>query len=295
MSVGDPPANVIVLGHTGFIGRALQAFFERRGTPVHGFSTANLDLRQPAALESLDGCLDAASCLVVSSATAPGSAMTPAALADNVTMIANLATYLESHPVKTCVYLSSDAVYPMIDEPVTEATLTDLSAFYALSKHAAERLLEHATRKSGAALLVVRPTAVYGPGDTHNGYGPNRFARTIASERVVRLFGQGEETRDHIYIDDLVQAIGRLSLVGQPGVFNVATGSSHSFMEVAELLRNSAPYDIEIVTSPRQSAVTHRRFDVSRLLAALPGFEFTRIDVGLAATLAAAIRADVRA
>jgi UDP-glucose 4-epimerase len=279
---------VTILGHTGFIGRALQAHFTDRGLEVHGFSSATLDLRQAAAVDGLDQCLNPASCLIVTAATSPGSAMTPAALAENVAMIANLATYLETHPVKACVYLSSDAVYPMIDAAVNEATATDLSAFYPLSKHAAERLLEHATRKSGAAFLVLRPTAVYGPGDTHNGYGPNRFARSIASERAVRLFGQGEETRDHIYIDDLVRAIGALSLQGQAGVFNVATGSSHSFMSVAEHLRDAAPYRVEIVTSPRQTAATHRRFDVSRLLAALPDFQFTPLPVGLAATLAAA-------
>jgi UDP-glucose 4-epimerase len=295
MSTGLAPKNVIILGHTGFIGRALQVHFEGRGLEVHGFSSATLDLRQSAAMAGLDRCVDQASCLIVTAASAPGSAMTPAALADNVTMIANLATYLETHPVKTCVYLSSDAVYPMLDEPVTEATPTDLASFYALSKHAGERLLEHATRKMGAAFLVLRPTAVYGPGDTHNGYGPNRFARSIANERVVRLFGQGEETRDHIYVDDLARAVSALSLQAQSGVFNLATGASHSFLSVAELLRNSAPYDVEIVTSPRQATVTHRQFDVSRLLAALPGFEFTPIQVGLDATLSAAVHAGVAA
>ncbi|MDQ6670574.1 MAG: NAD(P)-dependent oxidoreductase [Chloroflexota bacterium] len=291
MSSGVAPRRVIILGHTGFIGRALQAHFEHSDLEVHGFSSATLDLRQAAALARLDGYIDPASCLIVTSASSPGSAMTPAALADNVAMIANLATHLETHPVQTCVYLSSDAVYPMLDEAVTETTATDFSSLYALSKLAAERLLEHATRKSGAALTVLRPTAVYGPGDTHNGYGPNRFARSIASERAVRLFGQGEETRDHLYIDDLVQAVARLSLEGQSGVFNIATGSSHSFLAVAELLRESAPYAVEIVTSPRQSAVTHRRFDVSHLRAALPAFEFTPLGVGLAATLAAATQA----
>lgn len=281
-------STVVLLTNTGFIGRALEADFKRRGLDVHGFSSATLDLRQAAALRKLDGVLDASSCLVVTAATAPGSAMTPAALADNVAMIANLATYLETHPIKTCVYLSSDAVYPMIDAAVTEDTPTDLTSFYALSKHAAERMLDYAARKTGAAFVVIRPTAVYGPGDTHNGYGPNRFARTAAADHVVRLFGEGEETRDHIYIDDVVRAIGGLSERGQPGVFNVATGSSESFMSVAEALRKVAAFDVEIVTSPRQSAVTHRQFDVSRLLAALPDFQFTPLAVGLEATLAAA-------
>ncbi len=127
----------------------------------------------------------------------------------------------------------------MIDTAVTEDTPTDLTGFYALSKHAAERMLDYATRKTGSALVVIRPTAVYGPGDTHNGYGPNRFARTAAADHVVRLFGEGEETRDHIYIDDVVRAVGGLSERGQAGVFNVATGARAS--RSCRLPRTCAP------------------------------------------------------
>jgi UDP-glucose 4-epimerase len=286
MSTADTP-DVVILGNTGFIGRALQAHLARSGTPVRGFSSSTLDLRQADAVAAgLDTSLRPSTCLIVTSATAPGSAMTPAALADNVRMIANLATYLETHPAALCVYLSSDAVYPMQDELVRESSPTDASSFYPLSKYAAERLLDYATRRSETPLLVLRPTAVYGPGDTHHAYGPNRFARTLARERVVQLFGEGEETRDHIFIDDLVRAVAELSLRREPGLYNVATGTSVSFRSVAETLRSLAGEDAQIVTSPRRNPVTHRRFDVARLRAALPDWQVTPLEVGLAATLA---------
>ncbi len=98
MSSPAASANVVLLTNTGFIGRALEDHFRARGLDVHGYSSATLDLRQATALSKLDGVLDAGSCLVVTAATAPGNAMTPAALADNVAMIANLATYLEDPP-----------------------------------------------------------------------------------------------------------------------------------------------------------------------------------------------------
>jgi UDP-glucose 4-epimerase len=284
------PRDVVILGNTGFIGRALETHCAARGIGVRGFSSATLDLRQPDRLAALDGCLTPGTSLVVTSATAPGSAMTPTALAENVSMIANLADYLGTHPAGLCVYLSSDALYPMQDDAVREDTPIDASSFYPLSKYAAERLLDDAARKSGTPLLVVRPTAVYGPGDTHNAYGPNRFARSFARERVVQLFGEGEETRDHIYIDDLVQAIAQLSLRGEGGLVNVATGTSVSFRTVAETLRRLADDDCQIVTTPRRNPVTHRRFDVSRLHAILPEWRPTPLEAGLEATLADAQR-----
>ena len=51
---------------------------------------------------------------------------------------------------------------------------------------------------------------MYGPGDPHGAYGPNAFARSLARERGLRLFGSGEEERDHIYVDDAAQIIGSL-------------------------------------------------------------------------------------
>ncbi|MBV9357828.1 MAG: NAD(P)-dependent oxidoreductase [Chloroflexi bacterium] len=282
--------DVVILGNTGFIGRALEAHFAAQGIGVRGFSSASLDLRQRDNLAALDGCVTTGTSLVVTSATASGSAMTPTALAENVAMIANLAAYLGSHPAGLCVYLSSDALYPMQEEAVREDTPTDASSFYPLSKYAAERVLDYGARRSSTPLLVVRPTAVYGPGDTHNAYGPNRFARSLARERVVQLFGEGEETRDHIYIDDLVQAIAGLSLRGEGGLVNVATGTSVSFRAVAEALRRLADDDCQIVTTPRRNAVTHRRFDVSRLRAILPEWRPTPLEAGLEATLADARR-----
>jgi UDP-glucose 4-epimerase len=285
---------VLILGNTGFLGRAIQAHLEDRGLEVQGFSSATLDLRQPAALAALDAVVNPSTSLIVTAARAPGSAMTAAALAENVAMLANLATYLETRTAAVCVYLSSDAVYPMIDEDVTEATRTDLTTFYALAKYAGERLLQRAVQQSGTPLLVLRPTAVYGPGDTHNAYGPNRFVRSIARDRCLRLFGEGEETRDHISIDDFVCTVGELISRRESGLFNVATGTSHSFLAVAETLRKIVPYDFDIVHTPRQTPVTHRRFDVSHLRSALPAIQFTPLHVGLSRTFAAVSEAEAR-
>jgi UDP-glucose 4-epimerase len=291
---GVVPPSALIIGSTGFIGRAIQAHLAARGLEVDGFSSATLDLRHAADLVRLDAYIRPSTGLIVTAVRAPGSGMSPHALAENVAMMANLATYLETRPAAACVYLSSDAVYPMIDEHVTEATRTDLSAFYALSKYAGERLLQRAAEKSGTPLLVLRPTAVYGPGDTHNAYGPNRFVRSIVRDRCVRLFGEGEETRDHISIDDFVCVVGELIARRESGLFNVATGTSHSFLAVAEMLRDIVPYDFEIVRTPRQTPVTGRRFDVSHLRSALPAFQFTPLRVGLSRTFAAVSEAEAR-
>jgi hypothetical protein len=57
------------------------------------------------------------------------------------------------------------------------------------------------------SIAVVRPTLVYGLDDPHNGYGPNRFRRLAAAGEGIVLFGEGEERRDHVAVEDLAELV----------------------------------------------------------------------------------------
>lgn len=280
---------VVILGHTGFVGRGLFQRYASSGTALTGYSSATLDLRDAAALAALDEAVSPETLLYVAAALTPDRGATLDVLSSNFTMLVNLGRYLERHPVYKCVYISSDAVYPMGSQAVTENSAVEPSNFYALAKYTGERILQSVADKSGFPLLIVRPTAIYGPGDTHNSYGPNRFIRSIVAEQSVRLFGGGEENRDHLYIDDLLEILVGLSASDYVGVFNAATGNSRSFGSIVEDLQPLVPTDFEVVNLPRQSAVTHRHFDIRRLTDALPGLTFTPFEDGLQRTLSAAL------
>ena len=53
------------------------------------------------------------------------------------------------------------------------------------------------TSEVKALLAILRPTLIYHAADPHNGYGPNRFWRLARSREPIRLFGKGDERRDH--------------------------------------------------------------------------------------------------
>ena len=281
-------SRAIILGHTGFVGQRLAAELRGEGHEVVGHSSATLDLRQRDTLSVLDGVASPETTLFFSSAVTPDKAVTLDAIEANFAIAVNVAWYLETHPIRKCVYLSSDAVYPICEGPVTEETPVEPSSLYALAKYAGERVLLRIVETKGLALVVLRPTAVYGPGDTHGSYGPNLFVRTVVRERTVRLFGDGEETRDHVYIEDLARVAARLAASDATGVFNVATGESRAFSSIVKDLRDIVPHEFATQSMPRKGAITHRQFDVARLLRALPGFRFTEFRDGLRATYAAA-------
>ena len=281
------PARVVILGASGFLGRALEAALSREAVEVIGHSSRTLDLTRLDAFGTLDPLMTSATTLVVASALTPDRGQTPATFLANTTMAVNLATYLDRHRPGAIVYVGSDAVYAFGEAPVTETTAVDPAGYYALGKYAAERVLDSAARAASVPLLILRLTGVYGPGDSHASYGPNAFARSLARDHSVRVFGAGEEERDHLFVDDAAAVAVGLIRAGATGICNVATGHSHSFADVVKTIRDLVPYDVHVDSAHRKGPITHRHFDVARLSAALPGFRFTPLETGLSATLTA--------
>ena len=83
--------------------------------------------------------------------------------------------------------------------------------------------------------VFVRPTLIYGPSDPHNGYGPNRFMRLADQGEEIVLFGEGEELRDHIFIEDVAEIVRRCVVHGAMGVVNAVTGIVTSFRGIADM------------------------------------------------------------
>lgn len=278
------PARAVILGASGFLGRALPAHLSELEVVAPPSST--LDLTRREDLAALDSVLDPSTALIFAAALTPDRGQSPATLLANVTMAANLAAYLEGRGLGHLTYVGSDAVYGFDADPVTESTPVAPGSYYALAKYTAERVMEYAARAAGIPLLVLRVTGVYGPGDPHGGYGPNAFARSIARDRTVRIFGAGEEQRDHVYVDDVARLVVALLRSRATGLYNVATGQSRSFAEVLEVIRRLLPYEVRVTSVPRAGAITHRRYDTARLARAAAGFAFTPLEQGLRATLA---------
>ena len=278
---------VVLLGATGFLGLAIAAQLTGTGADVHGFSSRTLNLTDRAAFGVLEGLVGPETTLIFASAVTPDKGRTVDALDANLQMAMNVGRYLEGHPFRKVVYVGSDAVYPMSDSVVTEASPVEPSDFYALAKYAGERVLANVCAAAKIPLVIVRPTGVYGAGDTHNSYGPNRFISQIHNERKVSLFGEGDDIRDHVYVDDVAAAVVGLAASDATGVFNIASGESRAFGSIVEQLRALSPVPFEVVNLPKSGGTSRRDFDVSRLREVLPDWQVTPFEEGLRRTVAA--------
>jgi len=276
---GEPlkPKRVVVVGAGGFVGGAVVRRLTRDGIPVQGLTRKELDLLADGAADRLGATLAPDDSVVFVSALAP--ARTPALLVQNLRMAEAFGQTLAARPVAHVVYVSSDAIYADDANPVTERSCCQPSSLHGMM-HAVRELMLKTDVK--APLAVLRPSLLYGARDPHNGYGPNRFRRLAQKDETITLFGEGEEQRDHVFIDDVAELAALVLAHRSRGVLNIATGTSASFRDIAHKVVALAGSKSEIRGTPRQNPITHRHFDTTDCLKAFPQFRYTPLDDGLA-------------
>jgi UDP-glucose 4-epimerase len=277
---GSPPRRVVVVGAGGFVGGAVAARARAGGMNVLGLGRADVDLLAPDVADRLARLLRPGDAVVTAAARAPCRDV--GMLVDNLKMVQATAAALSRVTLAHVVNISSDAVYA--DGPVP---LDEASPAAPETLHGAMHLAREIAFRTGlsAPLAILRPSLLYGAADPHNGYGPNRFRRLAAAGEDIMLFGEGEERRDHVLVDDLAELVCRVLTQCSTGTLNIATGEVHSFRDIAERVIELAPRKVAIRTSPRQGPMPHngyRPFDIAGCRAAFPDFAYTALANGLA-------------
>lgn len=270
------PGRVVVIGAGGFVGGAIAARLAGDGVPTLALTRRQLDLLAGDAVATLRALVEDTDSVVVVSALAP--VRTVSMLAPNIKMVEVVCEALGDRAGLHMVYISSDAVYADDAAPVTERSPRQPASLHGVMHAARELMLGTAVK---APLAILRPSLLYGARDPHNGYGPNRFRRQAARGEAIGLFGGGEEMRDHVFIDDVGALTARVLGSRSRGVLDVATGISTSFHRVAEMVAALAPAPVDVKTSPRQSPIVHRHFDITACLTAFPTFRYTPLAEGL--------------
>jgi UDP-glucose 4-epimerase len=276
--------SVGVIGAGGFVGRHLMKRLARAGldtTSIHldrdasGVSDNRAHLCDRAS-DILCEQVRAVDTLVMLAGVPPARDRSHRLLPRNAEIVAGLCDALSRVPSKHVVYLSSDSVYPSDADSISERTCAAPSTLYGMSHRVREALLGDVCRE---ALLVVRSTMIYGHGDTHDAYGPNRMCRQAVQDRRIEIFGQGEDVRDYLEISDLVELLTEAVLRRTVGVINAVSGEPVRVCDVACAVADRTGADIQ--TMPRRQTATERRFSDRLLRRAFPEWTPTPIGVGL--------------
>lgn len=175
--------------------------------------------------------------------------------------------------VKRVVLASSAAVYgnnPAL--PKREDMLPEPESPYALGKLAGEYYLRLYSRLYGVETVALRYFNVFGPRqDGKSMYSGviSRFTDDIRAGRAPTIFGDGEQTRDFVFVKDVVQAnllAMRSKAVGNGEVLNVATGSQISLLQLWEALRGiTGSRLVPSFKEARQGDIRHSLADIGKI------------------------------
>jgi len=276
------PARVVVLGSRGFLGAATVAALRKSGIMTLAVPSTELDLASAGADDRLAAMLRPDDALVMFSALTPDKGKDIATMNRNVAMATAVCAALAKRKIDHAIYISSDAVYGEAPALVDERTPAAPDALYGVMHLARELMFRSAVAPD--ALCILRPTLIYGAADSHNSYGSNRFRRQAAKEGKISIFGDGEETRDHVLVDDVAELIRQCLIHKSAGVLNAVSGRSLSFLRVAELVAKQCTPPVPIERKPRGpgGVITHRSYDIADCRKAFPSFRWTAAEEGFA-------------
>ncbi len=279
----DPctPARVVVLGGSGFIGRYLVDELRNRRIPTVSVSSKDIDLTAPESIGQLKSLLKQEDVLVFASCLTPDKGKDLRTALRNMAMGEHVGTALQTTGCAQVIYISSDAVYADDESLVCETSRCEPSTYYGIAHYFRERAIRTVADAGKLPWLIVRPTLVYGQGDTHNSYGVNRFLRQIQETGTIKLFGNGEEKRDHLFIGDVTRFLHLALTHRSTGIVNLVTGHSPSYLEVAEACAANASRPVALERLPRASTITHRHFDVTNLLRIFPQLRCAPVTEGI--------------
>jgi len=155
----------------------------------------------------------------------------------NVLGTLNVIRHCLRNKVKNLVFVSSSSIYGEQDElPITENALPHPLSPYALTKLVGEQYCELYRRLVGLKANYVRPFNVYGKRqNTEGGYGAAvpKFIEALKQGKSGEITGDGEQRRDFIYIDDVVNLLIKVSEAEVCGeAFNAGTGVNYSINEL---------------------------------------------------------------
>lgn len=185
---------------------------------------------------------------------------------NNVSGTFNILEAARQNKVKRFIFASCSAHVGECEPPINEKTAACPVSPYGASKLAGEGYCSAYYRSFGLKTISLRFGNVYGPGSTHKSSIVAEFIRRAINGQTCEIYGNGTQTRDFIFIDDLTDAIIKAALFQAPGfqakdiihsevslpvnlnprvliypwgeVFHITTNKEHTINEVSEMLKN---------------------------------------------------------
>ncbi len=224
---------VLITGDTGFIGSNLRSCLEKMNVKVVGYSTSSgYDIFN---VEQLNNCVKDVDLVYHCAAYAkPGESIKyPVRAIDlNVRGVLSILESCREYNVPL-IYPSSCEIYGNSSTPLREDSPLYPTNPYAASKAAADRICYAYFVSYGMDIKIVRLFNPYGPMQQLNKIIPTMFFQAKRNNDIT-VFGTGRDTRDYVYISDIVNGLWLAKDLPKGETINLATGHATTNLEVAK-------------------------------------------------------------
>lgn len=190
---------------------------------------------------------------------------------------------------KVALVSSAGTVYGPSSEKVKEDSPKNPFSPYGITKLTMEHYLSYYKVKYGIHSDIYRVSNVYGFGqNTSKGLGIiNTFLEQILMNGAIRIFGNGEITRNFVYINDVADllALSASSNLSSSNVYNLSSDDTLNLNDLVKVMKSVVEEKFEVEYTPiRESDNPKIELDNSKIKKAMPTYQFTSIAEGIAQT-----------
>ncbi len=304
MKVSASPLHLLVTGGAGFIGSnlvlALQEHYPKgRLTVIDDFRSgdfknlagyrgdfiaadlAQLDWEEQFGDEKFDGIFHLAS---ITDTTVHDQFVQTH---DNVESFRRLLRFARPHQTRV-VYASSAATYGNATTASNEESGAAPANVYAFSKAIMDNIARHAAAENPEWVIVgLRFFNVYGPREAHKGVPASmiyHLSRQMTAGQRPRIFRHGEQQRDFVYVQDIVQGCLRGFDALKSGIYNLGSGRARSFNELVQILNHSlgTNFEPEYIENPHAHYQNFTQADLTAVRDALQYEPSYSLEAGVA-------------